>query len=80
MKDFFFNFQGMIHYHIKPENTSISEIFSFMERLKASHSFVEDYTVNDTSLEEVFLSFAKMRNDEAARISNASTASIAHII
>jgi hypothetical protein len=30
-----------------------------MERVKKNFDFVEDYTVSDTTLEQVFLSFAK---------------------
>jgi hypothetical protein len=30
-----------------------------MERVKQNFDFVEDYTVSDTTLEQVFLSFAK---------------------
>lgn len=52
----------MLHYHIDPVNTSIGEIFAFMENTKRVFTFIEDYTVNDTSLEEVFLSFAKTKS------------------
>lgn len=40
-------------------NMPLSQIFSEMEELKKVHSIVEDYTVGDTTLEQVFISFAR---------------------
>lgn len=52
-------FQGLLHYHIPDPNIPLSRLFTVMERLKQTHPVVEDYIVSDTSLEEVFMSFAR---------------------
>lgn len=49
----------MLHYHIN-ETMRYSELFTELEALR--HHFpalIEDYSVTETTLEEVFLSFAK---------------------
>lgn len=56
-----FLFQGLLHYHITDSQAKLSEIFSKMEAIKESYSVVEDYTVSDTTLEQVFIAFAKRR-------------------
>ncbi|XP_063831033.1 phospholipid-transporting ATPase ABCA3-like [Ostrinia nubilalis] len=49
----------MLHYHIN-ETMQYSSLFQELEQLKASFpTLVEDYSVTETTLEEVFLSFAK---------------------
>lgn len=49
----------MILYHVTSPDVTLGELFTFMESLKTQEDIVEDYTVSDTSLEQVFLSFAK---------------------
>lgn len=56
-----FSFQGLLHYQITNSQVKLSEIFSKMEAIKESYSVVEDYTVSDTTLEQVFIAFAKKR-------------------
>lgn len=51
--------QGLLHYHVPDHNILLSEIFTKMEKLKQEHQLIEDYTVSDTTLEEVFLTFAR---------------------
>ncbi|KAL0820123.1 hypothetical protein ABMA28_006062 [Loxostege sticticalis] len=49
----------MLHYHIN-ETLQYSSLFQELEQLKAQFpSLVEDYSVTATTLEEVFLAFAK---------------------
>lgn len=54
--------QGMLLYHVTNPDASLGEIFHFMEGLKGKKDILEDYTVSDTSLEQVFLSFAKEKD------------------
>lgn len=51
--------QGYLHYHLPDSSIPLSRIFSSIHRLKQQHTIIEDYTVADTTLEQVFLSFAK---------------------
>lgn len=37
----------------------LSEIFGQMKVIKENYSVVEDYTISDTTLEQVFIAFAK---------------------
>ncbi|CAH1388719.1 unnamed protein product [Nezara viridula] len=51
--------QVLLHYHIKTNIYKISSLFEIMERIKAQSNIVTDYIITDSSLEEVFLGFAK---------------------
>lgn len=60
----------MLHYHIN-ETMRYSNLFTALEELKAEFPLIEDYSVTETTLEEVFLSFAKeQRDDEQPARSN----------
>ncbi|XP_047030747.1 phospholipid-transporting ATPase ABCA7-like [Helicoverpa zea] len=49
----------MLHYHIN-ETMRYSDLFAQLEAMRAEFpSLIEDYSVTETTLEEVFLSFAK---------------------
>ncbi|XP_026331649.1 ATP-binding cassette sub-family A member 3-like [Hyposmocoma kahamanoa] len=49
----------MLHYHINERMTN-SDLFKALESLKAAHpNLIEDYSATETTLEEVFLSFAR---------------------
>ena len=50
--------QCLLHYHITDPSVKWSHVFKVMESAK-SELRLEDYTVSDTSLEQIFLSFAK---------------------
>ncbi|XP_063366847.1 phospholipid-transporting ATPase ABCA3-like [Cydia amplana] len=51
--------QSMLSYHVK-DSLRYSELFSQLENLREQFpSIVEDYTVTETTLEEVFLALAK---------------------
>lgn len=53
--------QGLLHYHINNPNILLSEIFGKMKETKKRYSVIEDFTVSDTTLEQVFIAFAKKR-------------------
>jgi hypothetical protein len=36
-------------------------LFTTMEKVKYDHEVVEDYTISETTLEQVFLSFARLQ-------------------
>lgn len=55
----------MLHYHIN-ETMRYSDLFESLESLKETFpNLIEDYSVTETTLEEVFLSFAKEHNTES---------------
>ncbi|KAG8226823.1 hypothetical protein J437_LFUL007104 [Ladona fulva] len=54
--------QGLIHYQIMNPETKWGYMFSSMEELKRTyHPLVEDYSLSETTLEQVFISFAKQQ-------------------
>ena len=59
--------QDYIHFHITDLNLSWHYLFSTMEKLKLEMpvSVIEDYSVSETTLEQVFLSFAKHQRPES---------------
>jgi ATP-binding cassette subfamily A (ABC1) protein 3 len=50
--------QCLLHYHIADTRTLWSSMFAAMEDMKAKYS-LEDYVISDTTLEQIFLSFAR---------------------
>lgn len=58
--------QTMLHYHIN-DTMRYSELFDELEALKRANPIVEDYSVSETTLEEVFLAFAKETEDQYMR-------------
>ena len=50
--------QGYLDFQIPHPNLSLSKLFKEMERTKAEYG-VEDYSVHQTSLEQVFLAFTR---------------------
>uniref|UniRef100_A0A1B6LU48 ABCA1-4-like C-terminal R2 regulatory domain-containing protein n=1 Tax=Graphocephala atropunctata TaxID=36148 RepID=A0A1B6LU48_9HEMI len=50
---------SLLHYHMSDTSMSLSNLFRIMEGLKQMHSIIEDYTVSDTTLEQVFIMFAR---------------------
>ena len=50
--------QGLVMYHIYDAELSWAEIFGTMERAKDQLN-IEDYSVSQTSLEQVFINFAR---------------------
>ncbi|XP_070562934.1 phospholipid-transporting ATPase ABCA3-like [Ptychodera flava] len=56
--------QGMVHYHITDTTLTWAEIFGKMERAKTKYN-IEDYSVSQTTLEQVFINFARSQRDVA---------------
>ena len=50
--------EGMLHYHIQDPSVSLAELFGTMEANKSRY-FIEDYSVSQTTLEQVFINFAR---------------------
>ncbi|XP_005108894.3 ATP-binding cassette sub-family A member 3 [Aplysia californica] len=55
---------GYIHIHIEDSNVKLANIFSLMEGAKQSLN-VQDYSVHQTTLEQVFLSFVRHQKARA---------------
>ncbi|XP_052767410.1 phospholipid-transporting ATPase ABCA3-like isoform X2 [Mya arenaria] len=49
---------GMVHYHITDTSMTLAHIFGTMERAKTTYN-IEDYSVSQTTLEQVFINFAR---------------------
>ncbi|XP_071130810.1 phospholipid-transporting ATPase ABCA3-like isoform X2 [Mytilus edulis] len=50
--------QEMIHYHVKDTKLTWAKIFGLMEQAKIEYN-IEDYSVSQTTLEQVFINFAR---------------------
>jgi len=53
--------KGYIHFHVGNPSTPWHTLFRVMETAKEKMEFLEDYTISETTLEQVFLSFAKQQ-------------------
>lgn len=53
----------MVHYHITTEGLTWGQVFGDMERNKTELA-IEDYSVSQTSLEQVFLNFARRQRED----------------
>ena len=49
---------GMLHYHICSKRVTWAQLFGTIERVKWNFN-IEDYSVSQTTLEQVFLNFAR---------------------
>lgn len=57
------NPQGRLTFIVKEETLHWSEVFTKIQALQKEHKqFVTDITVNETSLEDIFLQFANTAN------------------
>ncbi|XP_058461768.1 phospholipid-transporting ATPase ABCA1-like [Malaya genurostris] len=56
-------YQDLLTYYIRSQYIKWSEIFGIMENCKRTLN-VEDYSIGQTSLEQVFLSFTKFQREE----------------
>ncbi|ELK30082.1 ATP-binding cassette sub-family A member 3 [Myotis davidii] len=52
--------QGMVHYHLPGDDLSWAKVFGVLEKAKEKYG-VDDYSVSQISLEQVFLSFAHLQ-------------------
>ena len=50
--------QGYIHYQIKDGTLTWANLFGTLERAKKQY-YIEDYSVSQTTLEQVFINFAR---------------------
>lgn len=50
--------QGYVHFQIPDNNIALGRVFGEMERAKSQFN-IEDYSVHQTTLEQVFLSFTR---------------------
>jgi len=51
--------KNYIHFHVASPETPWSKLFKVMESARAQMEWLEEYSVSQTTLEQVFLSFAK---------------------
>ena len=54
--------QGYVHYHIPAATQTWAGIFGLMEQAKHQYD-IEDYSVSQTTLEQVFLAFARSQKE-----------------
>lgn len=54
--------QALLHFHVTDTSLKWSQLFETLESLKQELSF-EDYIVSDTTLEQIFLTFARSQRD-----------------
>ena len=52
-------FQDYIHFHVTNPSTQWAQLFSTMEKAKEEFPAVSDYSVSETTLEQIFISFAR---------------------
>ncbi|XP_067685313.1 phospholipid-transporting ATPase ABCA3-like [Haliotis asinina] len=50
--------QGYVHFQVPHSSVSLAQVFTVMEQAKVQF-YVEDYSVHQTTLEQVFLSFTR---------------------
>jgi ATP-binding cassette subfamily A (ABC1) protein 3 len=55
-------YEGFVHIHIIEPNLSLAQLFRIIESCKQTYS-IENYTVSQTTLEQVFLNFARSQLD-----------------
>ncbi|XP_077172968.1 phospholipid-transporting ATPase ABCA3 [Paroedura picta] len=53
--------QSMVHYHLTNKNLSWAQVFGALEKAKEKYH-VEDYSVSQISLEQVFMSFTRFQH------------------
>merc|ERR1712156_93908 len=55
-----------VHFHVANPQTSWSHLLGTMEKIKKENKIVQDYSVSETTLEQIFLGFA--RSEETTEI------------
>ena len=53
--------QGYVHFQVPDTNVHLADVFELMESTKLNLN-VEDYSVHQTTLEQVFLTFTRQQN------------------
>jgi len=57
--------QNLVQYHLEDPSITWDVLFKTLEKLKSEfEDFIEDFAVNETSLEEIFLAFARAQYPE----------------
>ena len=51
-----------VHFHVSNPATSWHSLFSNMEMVKNKYSWIQDYSITETTLEQIFLGFARGDN------------------
>lgn len=54
---------GYVHYQISNSNLSWAQIFNFIETKAKDKYNLSDYSISQTTLEQVFLNFAKAQTE-----------------
>jgi len=55
--------EGFIHYQLKDSKSSWARVFGILENAKEQYD-IEDYSVSQTTLEQVFLNFARYQKED----------------
>ncbi len=64
--------QDYLHLHIEDTSTTWHALFGAVEAMKSSFpEVIEDYSVSETTLEQVFLAFARRYNRRPSQASSA---------
>ena len=58
------------------KRTTIGQVFRLMEQLKGKY-FIRDYSVSETTLEQIFIHFAKQQEEETGAVAGISDAGAA---
>lgn len=68
--------EGYVHYQISNNNLNWAQIFGLMEKIR-DEFHIEDYSISQTTLEQVFLNFAKEQktNDSGSDVKSKSLCS-----
>ena len=61
--------EGFIHYQLKGNQSSWARVFGILETAKEKYN-IEDYSVSQTTLEQVFLNFAKYQKEDERQAPN----------
>lgn len=51
-------YQGLVYYHIQDRNIKWSHLFGTLQRSRTQYN-IEDYLISQTTLEQVFINFAR---------------------
>lgn len=60
LSNIFDDHQGYVHFQIPKSDVSLAQVFGVMEQARKDYN-VDDYSVHQTTLEQVFLTFTRMQ-------------------
>lgn len=58
---------GLLKYYVPPSDLKWSTVFGIMEEAKRRMP-IEDYSIGQTSLEQVFLSLTKLQREQVEKV------------